>query len=46
MKTWYLFAAVLASSAFSVATSNKGAKTALAVVSGLAAVYGLVRVLG
>ena len=45
MKTWYLFAIILACSVAGLATSGKGAKTGLAVVSGLAALYGLVRML-
>lgn len=45
MKTWYLFAVILAASVAGLATTSKGAKTGLAVVSGLAALYGLVRML-
>jgi hypothetical protein len=46
MKTSYLFIAILLSSVFAVATSGKGAKTGLAVFSGVAALYGLVRIFG
>lgn len=46
MKTSYLFAAILASSVFSLVTTSKSAKTGLAIVSALAAVYGLVRIYG
>ena len=46
MKTSYLFSAILLSSVFTVATPSKGAKTGLALFSGVAALYGLVRIFG
>jgi hypothetical protein len=46
MKQTYIFGAILACSAIGTLTGARAAKTALLVVSGLLAAYGLFRLLG
>ena len=46
MKTTYIFGAILACSIVGTLVGSRSAKTALLLVSGLLAVYGLVRILG
>ena len=46
MKTTYIYGGILASSVIGVLIGSRAAKTALMVVSGLLAAYGLFRILG
>ncbi len=45
MKTTYIYAGILACSVIGILLGNRTAKTALLVVSGVLAGYGLVRIL-
>jgi hypothetical protein len=46
MKTSYIFGAILASNVIGILVGGRSAKTGLAVVSAVLAVYGLVRIYG
>jgi hypothetical protein len=46
MKTSYIFGAILASNVIGILVGGRSAKTALMVVSGVLAAYGLFRLLG
>jgi hypothetical protein len=46
MKFSYLFALILVSNAIGIATSHRGTKTALSVISAALAIYGLAKILG